>query len=52
MYKFEYDLLYGKWNVYYVNSWKYDFICSFDSLEEASAFCDEKNLALVKFGSK
>lgn len=52
MYKFHYDHFWGQWHVFYCHDGKDDFQCAFNTVEEASDFCDEKNLALVNFGGE
>jgi len=50
MYKFDYDFLYGRWNVFFVHDGKEDFQCSFTDVQDAHDYCDMKNGALVSVG--
>lgn len=52
MYKFYRDFLRAQWNVYFCHDGKEDYECSFDTVEEASAYCDKKNMALISFGGE
>jgi len=52
MYKFDYDFLYGRWNVFFVHDGKEDFQCSFTDVQDAHDYCDMKNGALVSVGGE
>jgi hypothetical protein len=47
MYRCEFSRFEWKWMVYFTNNGKDDFICSFDSIEDAQDYCDMQNGALV-----
>jgi len=50
MYKFDYDVLYDRWNVYFVHEEKQDFIMSFTDVEAAHDYCVNHNYELLKIG--